>query len=724
MKKVIALALAVVMLVSVVCCLGLSASADKPEAEMFWLTHYGNNTVEGAGSIFTETYSGAAWWLHVAFKPVAGTENAWEVVEICNGLPDGTATPLAIPENGFVWAANYGNDYPALNMGDTDFTSPNCSAAIGRATAWKVGDQFVITGLDLKGKTVPTTTPEINWYDDAYVCTATIAPLNAKEEEPAGPLTAKVTKGALDFDKSKLGLLIDGVDAADATAFSDERLVSFKNTGFNHNDGVAAAAEATLELNYDLGELKPVNGISLSFYYEAISMVDLPIDLQFYISKDGVNFYQANAGASVAAPADATDGKVYTLKADFSTRGTYNTRYIKAVATLKNGWFFISELGYTTTDAAYTCDPEGPYACTMHATVNPGIGVFNCNDGEIDLTQNTDGVHFKNSQIIIAEWNPIKDYYVIKSNKVNPWPDGHTGTVLLAENEILLSIVTGGAYGEDKTADNFTNCKWIARGLAEGDIIVLNDDDTLNFYKPEQFANDPETSEDESETEIDNYQHEIAQKVGEENEDAKFALNLDAKIGEDGKTVTLTVNVDDIEGQLSIIMANICFDAERLTLTTAKDKDGIIQFTAKGFNDNWENELTHMEEDGEIIFSYMNPRLEELMDGKGDYSIEFTFELKEGFDEAGFWIASESVEGADETMLGTVVGNGSYAVAKAAKEEPSEEPSAEPSKDESKEESKKDESKDVGAGDTGIIVFAVLGILAIAGAATVIKVRR
>ena len=31
------------------------------------------------------------------------------------------------------------------------------------------------TGLDLEGMTIPTTTEGVNWYDDAYVCTATWA---------------------------------------------------------------------------------------------------------------------------------------------------------------------------------------------------------------------------------------------------------------------------------------------------------------------------------------------------------------------------------------------------------------------------------------------------------------------------------------------------------------------------------------------------------------------
>ena len=150
------------------------------EAKTFWLTHFGDASVEGAGSIFTQSYSGAGWWLHVAFVPVTveGAENVYEIVAISNGLGDGSATPLDIPEGGFVWAANYGNDYISLGMGDTDFTSPNCSGAIDTAKLWMVGDKMQILGLDLEGMTIPTDTADVIYYDDAYVCTATWAPIN------------------------------------------------------------------------------------------------------------------------------------------------------------------------------------------------------------------------------------------------------------------------------------------------------------------------------------------------------------------------------------------------------------------------------------------------------------------------------------------------------------------------------------------------------------------
>lgn len=147
------------------------------EAATFWVTHYNDGASEGAGAIFTETDTAGGWWLHVAFKPVEveGLENVYEIVEITNGIADGSATTVAVPEGGFVWAINRGNDYITLGKGDTDFTSPNCDTALAAAQLWVVGNKLQITGVDVEGLTVPTSTEGTNWYDDAYVCTATWA---------------------------------------------------------------------------------------------------------------------------------------------------------------------------------------------------------------------------------------------------------------------------------------------------------------------------------------------------------------------------------------------------------------------------------------------------------------------------------------------------------------------------------------------------------------------
>ncbi len=148
----------------------------------FWLTHYNNNTIEGAGVIFTEAYTGASWWLHVAFAPT-DVENVYEIVAISDGTSDGSGVAQTIPEGGFVYGLNLGNDYPTINGSGIDYTSPNCNSALADAKTWRVGDKLQISGLNLTAKTIPTSTPSVMWYDDAYVCTANYVLCNTYDED-------------------------------------------------------------------------------------------------------------------------------------------------------------------------------------------------------------------------------------------------------------------------------------------------------------------------------------------------------------------------------------------------------------------------------------------------------------------------------------------------------------------------------------------------------------
>ena len=134
MKRITALLIAVLML-----CLLVPTTAMAEDEKPLWVTHFNDFYSEGAGVIFTSEYQHAGWWIHFAFAPT-DVEGVYEIVDTANGLADGTAIPLAIPEGGFAFAANYGNDYITIGSGDTDFTSPNCTNFItDLQTSWTVG---------------------------------------------------------------------------------------------------------------------------------------------------------------------------------------------------------------------------------------------------------------------------------------------------------------------------------------------------------------------------------------------------------------------------------------------------------------------------------------------------------------------------------------------------------------------------------------------------------
>lgn len=188
MKRFSAFLLALIIVCLAVPFAGVSAA----ETKQFWVTHYNDIYAEGSGVVFVQQYSDCEWCDHYAFSPVEGKTNVFELVETSYGVGTGVGKPLAIPEGGFVYVVNSGNDYPALYeqdpvtynwcKGKPNYTNESVNAAITNAKTWVVGDVFVIEGLDLANKALPTTTSDKNWYDEGYVCTATIAAYEEKAE--------------------------------------------------------------------------------------------------------------------------------------------------------------------------------------------------------------------------------------------------------------------------------------------------------------------------------------------------------------------------------------------------------------------------------------------------------------------------------------------------------------------------------------------------------------
>ena len=144
---------------------------------------------EGQGNVFTTTDIASSWSHHVAFAPVEGNEGFFEVVEVsyCNG---GTSQILAVPEGGFVYTIDEGNNWPELmkdKKGDgasgawyddmDHLNKPNMNTVLAQnafafAGACQVGEIYYFENLDLETFELPTTTPEKGYWEDDYVCTA------------------------------------------------------------------------------------------------------------------------------------------------------------------------------------------------------------------------------------------------------------------------------------------------------------------------------------------------------------------------------------------------------------------------------------------------------------------------------------------------------------------------------------------------------------------------
>lgn len=160
--------------------------------EDFFVSHFDNIGYEGASAIMTEEYEGGDWWMHIAFAPVEGHEGMYVVTEIEPGL-DGNATPLEIPEGGFVWCTNYGNDYSS--QGGINYKTTTITAAIAIGQLLDVGRVVCFENLDIEGKDIHSVNGLTTmWYDSSYVFNSKIhimlnegedLPIESPSEEPS-----------------------------------------------------------------------------------------------------------------------------------------------------------------------------------------------------------------------------------------------------------------------------------------------------------------------------------------------------------------------------------------------------------------------------------------------------------------------------------------------------------------------------------------------------------
>ncbi len=159
-------------------------------SEPFFLSHFNEVMAEGASVFMTRAYgkvagdlSNAEWWTHIAFAPVEGQEGMYVVTEIStSGLADGLATPITVPEGGFVWIANYGNDYITAGTGQIDYTNAAVNAAIDLAKSLEVGRVVCFENIDFEGEDVHNINGKIPYYNEDYVYNSMIYLMKTDDE--------------------------------------------------------------------------------------------------------------------------------------------------------------------------------------------------------------------------------------------------------------------------------------------------------------------------------------------------------------------------------------------------------------------------------------------------------------------------------------------------------------------------------------------------------------
>lgn len=291
--------------------------------------------------------------------------------------------------------------------------------------------------------------------------------------------------GDIAYTAENLYKLIDGDYADDATAFSDERLVSFNwDDDFSYEEN---AENGTREFSivYDLGEKKGITGIKLGAYKERASFVDLPVKLEIYLSNDGSNFVHTSGNApawssTVADLVASTDRGALKGACSFNgmwnTRAILNARFVKLVITLADPFLFLSEIEVVTAEGEGQEIDEVKYL---------GADVELPSEKVVIITSKTDGFDIQavkgetdhpykyvyNSNLTRAKWDAEKQAYVVTDNKVNPWPDGHTGVLEVADDEIIIAAQSSGALPAAGSG-----AKWVMWKLELGTELHIYDD--------------------------------------------------------------------------------------------------------------------------------------------------------------------------------------------------------------------------------------------------------
>ena len=226
MKKLLAVFLAVLFVLPMAVFQGSAVTLAPSDGwSDMWLTHFNTQYSEGSGAIVLDEEFNVhqTWKINYAFAPVAELPGVYEIVEINNSL-DGSANDVAaVPDGGFIYSLNYGNDYTATG-GTINYTSDSCSNMINSVKDdWAVGDRFQFKNLNLESLVAPTLTPTTNWYDDAYICTAKYRKYVPGEE----PVREMITVDGVHDDNgwnSNAWQVIDGNTAHWQKEFADKSL--------------------------------------------------------------------------------------------------------------------------------------------------------------------------------------------------------------------------------------------------------------------------------------------------------------------------------------------------------------------------------------------------------------------------------------------------------------------------------------------------------------------
>ncbi len=388
-----------------------------------------------------------------------------------------------VSTDGIVTESKVGNDYwflqykiPIANVGAPSVLEFYASLGNGKDDEKGIANDALMYPAIPPGASRSSYFPYSSWGSTAF-------------KIPIEGVSALLSE--MDFDYSKLYKLVDGVYAADATTFADERLVNFNwegDYGYSYEEG-AENGTHQFSLLYDLSELKNVAGVKVSAYKDINSFINLP-QVKIYLSNDGVNFVNQATGSwaspteGLVASTDRTEGLVgeCTYTANWATRTALTARYVKFVFTLTDPWISLSEVEIIegSEDNAHPVDEVILAGVNVQIT-GESVVVLTSDVGELDMgtfvppsghTYVPGDFSLVSAGVMtFASWDADKQAYVIYKNEVNPYPNTREGMVTIPDGDILICSVSNGAIPSVGAGD-----KWVMWHLDVGDELHIYDD--------------------------------------------------------------------------------------------------------------------------------------------------------------------------------------------------------------------------------------------------------
>lgn len=197
MKK-LALVLCLALLLPTFCVIAGAADYGT-DTQKLVITHINETaSYEGAGIIYTKSSDGTLtpygtfdWWYSVSFE-WSDSDGCYVVsaVNTATGTAKGTTV---IPENGFVYCINTGNNWPELYAQDPvtyasyadapDYTSPHANDSFAYVANLKIGDKAYLYGTDPVNNVISNN--GALWYSDDFTSNSFIKIGSAESDKTA-----------------------------------------------------------------------------------------------------------------------------------------------------------------------------------------------------------------------------------------------------------------------------------------------------------------------------------------------------------------------------------------------------------------------------------------------------------------------------------------------------------------------------------------------------------